>query len=97
MQAHPNLPRSSSGIIPMLELRGYEMWDTVCAQPNFYKPFRISDAVKLICKNFGWAERTSQAYTQALLNNIMLTQDQDNPCLRKIRNGLWQLLEVEYN
>lgn len=99
MQAHEQLPRSSSGVIPALNNFGFEIWDVICAQLSYYEPnvFRTQEVVKLIHDNFGWGRRTAQSYTMAVLNNIMLTQDKTNPCLRKVRMGLYQLLKVNYD
>lgn len=97
MKPHPSLKTYHTGQTGMLESYGSEIWDTITAERRFYEPFRTKDAAARVAAAMGFAPKTALLYTTAVLHNVLLDQDQDNPCLIRLPAARWQLPRVQYD
>jgi hypothetical protein len=96
MKEHPNLKTYVSGQTSALKRYGFGIWDLICGEKRFYESFKLHDAASLVQSSFGMSSKTAHQYTSAVLHNVYLDQDHENPCLEK-RTAGWRLLPVEYN
>lgn len=96
MKPHPNLKSYCSGQLSALDRYGFDIWDLICGQCHFYDGFRLGEAAKIVENTFGLSNKTALQYTSAVLHNVLLDQDEANPCLEKLGGG-WRLRLVEYS
>ena len=95
MLPHPHLKTYHTGQVRALQKYGFPIWDIICAHGGFYRPFKASEAAAMISDSLDLVRKTAIYYTMAVLNNVLLDQDQNNPCLEKL-GPRWRLREVEY-